>query len=109
MSWLDKYVGRWTNVWFNVGLTFLFGVVALIHDPGWARDVWWFAAGANFGYAFMWLTYPRFTKARQREMEAQMNLILSGSLYRMTRETFGLMTAAEAETEADQENKRTLQ
>lgn len=101
---LDKYVSNRFNVWFNIGLGFLFVVIALVM-PGWARDVWFFGAGANFGYAFMWWTYPSFTKARQREMEAEMDRIVSGALYRMTRETFGLMTAAQA----DEENKRTLQ
>ena len=103
----DRYVSRWTNVWFNAGLCVLMGTVAFFIDS-WSRDLWFFAAGANFGYALMWLTYPRFTKARQREMEAEMDRILSGAMYRMTRETFGLMTAAAA-AEADEENKRTLQ
>ncbi len=103
-AWVDKYVGRWTNVWFNIGLGILFVAIALFM-PGWARDVWMLAAGANFGYAIMWFMYPRFTKARQREMAADMDRIVSDALYRITRETFGLMTRAEA----DEENKRTLQ
>jgi hypothetical protein len=104
-AWIDKYVGRWTNVWFNVALLVVMGGVALFMDRGWARDMWMFAAGANFGYAFMWLTYPRFTAARQREMEEEMDRILQAGLWRMTRETLGFMTRAEA----DEENKRTLQ
>ena len=48
--------------------------------PGWARDVWFLAAGANFGYAFMWSTYPRFTKARQREFQAQVDLMVAKTL-----------------------------
>lgn len=100
----DRYVGRWTNVWFNIGLGFAFVVIALFM-PGWARDVWMLSAGANFGYAFMWWTYPSFTKARQHEMQAEIDRIVSGAMYRMTREAFGFMTAAEA----NEENKRTLQ
>jgi hypothetical protein len=101
----DRYVGRRFNVWFNIGLGFLFVAIALFIMPGWARDVWMLSAGANFGYAFMWLTYPSFTKARQREMQAEIDRIVSGAMYRMTREAFGFMTAAEA----NEENKRTLQ
>jgi hypothetical protein len=100
----DRYVGRWTNVWFNIGLGVLMGTAAFFIES-WSRDLWFFASGANFGYALMWWTYPRFTKARQREMQAEIDRIVSGAMYRMTREAFGFMTAAEA----DEENKRTLQ
>lgn len=99
----DRYVGRWTNVWFNVGLMFLFGGVALILDRNWARDIWLFSAGANFGYAFMWLTYPHFSKARQREMEMQMALMMAESFNKMTRET--LESIARVVTEQDDEER----
>jgi hypothetical protein len=92
-----RYVGRWTNVWINVGACVLFSGIALIIERTWARDLWMFTAGSQFGYAFMWLTYPRFSKARQLEMEVEISRIMSESLFRMTRETFGLMTRAEAE------------
>ena len=61
-AWSDKNVSNWNNVWFNVRLGVLFFGIALLM-PGWARDVWMLSAGANFGYAFMWFIYPRFTKA----------------------------------------------
>lgn len=102
----DRYVGRWTNVWINVGLGLLFTAIALVM-PGWARDVWFFSAGANFGCAFMWLIYPRFSKARQREMQAQMDLIMAESLNRMTRETWG--SIARVMTEDDEERPGRLQ
>lgn len=105
MKWFDRYVGRWMNVCINVGLTVLFATVALFLEHGWARDLWWFAAGANFGYAAMWLMYPRFTKARQREMEAEMALIAASTLHRMTSETLASIHRI-AREEEDKEPRR---
>lgn len=104
----DRYVGRWSNIWINVALLVLFGGIALMMPAGWGRDVWFFSAGANFGYAFMWLTYPRFSKARQREMEAQMALIMAESLNKMTRETWGSIARVVAEQD-DEERPGRLQ
>jgi hypothetical protein len=105
----DKYVGRWTNIWVNMVLFALFAPVAFFLEHGWPRDLWWMTAGCQLGYIFMWLTYPRFNKARQLEMEVEISRILSESLYRMTRETFGLMTLTEAEKDNDKPPGRRLQ
>jgi hypothetical protein len=98
----DKYLGRWTNVWINMVLFAMFAPVAFFLDHGWPRDLWWCVAGAQLGYAFMWLTHPRFTKARQREMEAQIAIIFAGTLHRITREATGISVSLNPPDEPDQ-------
>lgn len=101
----DKYVGKRRNIYLNLVLFAMFAPVAFFLEHGWVRDLWWCVAGIQLGYAFMWLTFPRFSKARAKETEAEITQIIAGTMYRMTRECFGQMTRIEAE-ELD---KRTLQ
>ena len=101
---LDRYIGRWNNVWFNVGLGFLFVAIALFM-PGWARDVWMLSAGANFGYAFMWLISPRFTKARQREFQAQMDMMLAKTLLEHSTQVWGSIARIVTQEDDDDEKR----
>lgn len=87
----DKYVGHWNNGFVNLGLGALFAALTFVMSEGWPRDIVVLSAGMQLGYAFMWFTYPRFSAARKREMEAEMSLVMSSALNRMTREALGVM------------------
>lgn len=82
-SYIDKMFSRWGNVAFNVSLCALFAFCALISDPGFGREVMWFFAGTQLGFAVFWLLYPRFTAARRREMEKDMALTIAGAVHRV--------------------------
>jgi hypothetical protein len=109
LNWFDRYTGRWTNVWINVGLCIMFGTVAVFLPIGWTRDLWWFVAGTCAGYTFMWLISPRFNAARKREMEAEMSLIAAATLNRMTNEALAGVARVVNEAEGESDNKRRLQ
>lgn len=99
LGWTDKYFGRWWNVAFNISLAVLFGGLSFIQEPGIWRDITVWCSGVNAGYAIIWLMYPRFTAARKREMEAEMNLVMASSINKTTRELYrSMVTIAEDDT-----------
>jgi len=75
---VDRLFSRWGNVGFNLVLAALFAVAAFASEPGFAREVFFFTSGTQFGFAVFWLVYPRFSAARKREMETHMSEFLAG-------------------------------
>lgn len=105
----DRYVGHWNNGYLNLGLGALFVALTFVMGEGWPRDIVVLSAGMQLGYAFMWFTYPRFTAARKREMEAEMSLIVASSLNRMTKEALSVMVQVAEENKGEVQQPRRLQ
>lgn len=79
---LEVLLSRPFSVAYNAVMCIAFAAVALfLNEPGsWAQLIWTFGSGFHAGCGFMWLISPHITARWRREMNTEVELMVSRAM-----------------------------
>jgi len=87
---------RRINIGINLFLCVLFGTLTFFATDWWATVMLSWSSGAQFGFACMWFFKPVFDARWQKEMEMEVNLMMTKAFTENMRAVYGITDKPDA-------------